>query len=254
MKTLSILASLIATVFSAFAQAAPQQGAGMPGLPSGLLLGDIKGKVGFMAAAMSEFFSDSRDFTATASVISSGRDPVPIAIASSQGRFRFQLMPGGDDPFGIGEAAVVLEEGKPGLILIPTMKAYVEVPTEELKGMTSDAQEKVSGLKKRLIGPEKVAAWNCQKYLIESDDESDKGRQALVWNAKELNELPVKFMIKDKDASISGIQLGRVTMKKPSDKLFEAPEGWTKHDNVQSLMQVVVLKQMESLLQNPALQ
>ncbi|MDB4459302.1 hypothetical protein N9059_01900, partial [bacterium] len=138
----------------------------------------------------------------------------------------------------------------PLLLLIPSMKAYLEIPMDDLKPVTEAAGDKVGGLKKKLVGKENVGGLVCDKFLVESVDGKDKGRQALVWNAKELMDLPIKFMVKEKDGKMSGVQFSGVSMRKPPESLLVTPEGWTKHESMDLLFQQIMMKQVQSQLQN----
>ena len=92
----AVLVLLLALVLAQTPAAAAQPLPSLAGNPLSLLPGasDITKRAPFLAAAFSEFFSDSRNFTARAELSLPGRNPgdsIPIGLAMSEGRMRWQL-------------------------------------------------------------------------------------------------------------------------------------------------------------------
>ncbi len=245
-RNLRMLGGILAAVLLLSCGIHSSRSAVQAGTPfAGPMQASVSSEVEFFAAALSEFLSDSREFTASVSLRLPGLEgqAAPMAMAMSEGRIRLQRTGGGGDPFS--GAAIVLEERKPMIVMLSSMKAWTEVPLEEIGALVEGGADKLAALERKLVGEEKVGEYETLKYLIHSKDEEDQGRQALVWKATRLAEMPIQFMMKEKDGRIRGVRLSNIVMKKPAETLFSPPEGWRKVESMNQLVQELMVQQLK---------
>lgn len=226
-------------------------------LPGG---SDIKKRAPFLAAAFSEFFSDSREFTARAELSLPNRNPgdsIPIGLAMSEGRMRWQLnMAQVRSAHFPSEGVALFKQMKMDSMILylqpnanlmaafPRMKAWVETPMPKATTIQEEAQAKIGGMRKTPVGKETVDGHPCIKYRLTVPEDNDPNQVAVTWEAADLNDLPIRMMVKT-DGQVYGVQLRNIRPGKPDQRLFQPPPGYTKRDSFTSLIQ-------EGLLQNMA--
>ena len=255
---LVLLALVLAQTPAPAAQTLPS----LAGNPLSLLpgAGDITKRAPFLAAAFSEFFSDSRNFTARAELSLPGRNPgdsIPIGLAMSEGRMRWQLNTAQVRSAHLPpERVALLKQMKMDSVILylqpdthliaafPRMKAWVETPMPKATNIQENAQAKIGGMKKTPVAKEIVDGHPCIKYRLTVPEDSDPNQVAVTWEATDLNDLPIKIMVKT-DGQVYGIQLRNIRPGKTDERLFQPPPGYTKRASFSSLLQ-------EGLLQNVA--
>lgn len=216
----------------------------------------------FLAAAMSEVFSDSRAFSAVALAQLPGRSPgqaLPLGFATSKGRMRWYLNLERAQGLNLEpEVASLLREAKLGQILlllrpetnavvaIPGLKAWFELPMPVPQSVKDKAQEKAGFLQKTEVGREMVEGHPCVKYRLHNAGGKDSQEEAFVWQATDLKNLPIRFQ-----ARIHGEQYGLlfrdVRQSEPDPKLFDPPTGYTKIAGPEVLLQSALLRQMPGI-------
>lgn len=246
----------LASTSSGIAQSAPASTT--PSLADNLFLSllpgadDVGKRAPFLAAALSEFFSDSREFSARAELSLPNRSPgdsIPIGLAMSEGRMRWQLnMSQVRSAHFPPERIALLKQMKLDSVILylqpdsqlmaafPRMKAWVETPPPKAKNIQEAAQSKIGGMKKTPLGKETVDGHPCLKYRLTVPEENNPNQVAVTWEATDLNNLPIKVMVKI-EGQIYGLQLRNILPGKSDERLFQPPPGYTKSASFTSLFQ-----------------
>lgn len=242
-----ILASLCAAVLLAAPAAHSQQATAIPA---------IGAQAPFLAAALSEFFSDTRAFTAGVELAlpaKEGAEPLklPFGIAMADGKMRWELNLAsvksaalspedltGMKGMGLDRLFFIYLPGKPLALVFPGLKSYVEMAAPKPEGVQQQAQEKIGRLEKRELGRETIAGQPTVKYAVKVP--GDAGT-ATVWQATNLQNLPVKIVI-TKDQQTYQLQLSNVRLGQPDAAYFQLPAGFAKQANLDAVIQAGAMR------------
>lgn len=207
-------------------------------------------------AALLNFFGTTRAFSSKADVRltdKAGKEisRLPMQMFLLDGKMRAEmdlsLMKGGQMPpeatlmlkqAGMDKmVSVILPDRQVTLVIYPGMQAYAEVPmTKEESSSDKDVK-----IEKTAAGQETIDGHPCVKNKISITDAKGKTTEGMVWNASDLKDFPLRVEMKEKDNLVT-IQYTEPKFDKPETKLFEAPAGFTKHANVQQMMQTAMMK------------
>jgi outer membrane lipoprotein-sorting protein len=139
---------------------------------------------------------------------------------------------------GMAEMVMVNKAGaKTGLLIYPGMKAYAEMPLPA--EATAEAK---SDIKTETVGEETVNGHKCKKNKVTITD-GGKTQEVFTWNATDLKDFPVRVEMSDANNKVQ-MDYSDIKLEKPEAKLFEAPAGFTRYENVQALLQGEMMKRM----------
>jgi len=129
---------------------------------------------------------------------------------------------------------IISPEEKLMRVVYPSLQAYVELPLSddqggELKIETSE------------VGKETVESHPCAKRKVVVTDQKGRKQEGFTWNATDLKDFPVKMEFADTDATITMV-FRDIKLSPPDPKTFEAPAGFTKQPDMQTLMMSVAQK------------
>ena len=227
-------------------------GLGQPGGGIGL----VQSQAPFLAAALSEFFSDTRAFTAGVELALPAKADgeslkLPFGVAMADGRMRWELdfanVKSADLPpdaikgmkdMGLDRMFFLYLPGKPLTLAFPGMKAYVELAAPKAEGVQQQAQEKIGRLEKKELGRETIVGQPTVKYSVKVP--GDDGT-ATVWQATNLQNLPVKILI-TKAQQTYQLQLSNIKLGQPDAAYFTVPAGFAKQADVSAVMQAAAMK------------
>ncbi|MFM8468818.1 MAG: hypothetical protein ACKODH_02430 [Limisphaerales bacterium] len=219
----------------------------------------INSQAPFLAAALSEFFSDTRAFTAGVELTVSGQGSdamkLPFGVAMADGKMRWELnlanvksaeLPPealtGIKDMGLDRLFFIYQQGKPLTLGFPGMKSYVEIPVPKAEGVQQQAQEKIGRLEKKELGREPVAGQPTVKYAVKIPGEDGT---ATVWQATNLQNLPVKIAIA-KDQRNYQLQLSNIKLGQPDAAYFAVPAGFAKQADMNAVIQAAAMKAFSS--------
>ena len=243
------LARLCASLLLAAPVVHAQQATGLPAISS---------QAPFLAAALSEFFSDTRAFTAGVELALPAKDggeplKLPFGVAMADGRMRWELnfanvksaeLPPdaikGMKDMGLDLFHFIYLPGKPLTLAIPGMKSYVEIPVPKGEAVQQQAQEKIGRLEKRELGRENVAGQPTVKYAVKIP--GDDGT-ATVWQATNLQNLPVKIAI-TKDKQTYQLQLSNIHLGQPNAAYFQVPAGFARQTDLSAVIQAAAMRSL----------
>jgi hypothetical protein len=131
---------------------------------------------------------------------------------------------------------------KQNLLVYPGLNSYAVIPSQESSASLNPDDFKVETA---AIGKETVDGHDCVKNKTTVTDKDGNKHDYTVWNAGDLKNFPVKIQADAQGRPVT-MSYKNVTFTKPSASVFEAPAGYTKYDNVQTMMQTEVMKKMSS--------
>jgi hypothetical protein len=137
--------------------------------------------------------------------------------------------------------SIIRPDTKQMLIVYPNLKSYVEMP---LPKEEQEAQEKQIKIDKTEQGKETVDGNACVKYKVVLTDEAGVKQEGLVWEAKDLKNFPVKMQFAQDDTTFV-MTYKSIQFAKPDEGQFGAPAEFTKHTDMQAMMQSVMQKMIQ---------
>jgi hypothetical protein len=210
-----------------------------------------------LSGSTAKLFGDNATFSATLEMQTAGGEgadamTMPGKIYFDHGKSRFEMdisqLKGGKMPPGaamqmktMGMDKMIMisrPDKKLGYQVYPGLQAYVEnaLPEREAGGTPEDFKIDVSEL-----GKETVDGHPCIKNKAVVTDKDGNKHESLVWNATDLKKFPIKIEHTEEGTKV--VMLFRdVTLSQPAAELFDPPADATKHDNMQSMMQQVMMK------------
>lgn len=230
--------------------------------------GQLQEQAPFFAAVLSEFFTDSRDYSAHAELILPGRtrgDSIPMGLAVSEGRMRWQVdfsrVRSAHFPperiamlrqMNLDSAILWLKPGEDLKVALPRLKAWAQTPSPKLYQIENKAADKQGGLKKTAVGRETIDGHPCIKYMLTVPAENNPNQVALTWEATDLDNLPIKILVKTDD-KVHGFQLRNVKLGKVDDRHFQPPAEFAKKASLTALLQEGVMRSLTQASQNGGL-
>ena len=210
----------------------------------------------FLAAALSEFFSDTRAFTAGVELTLPAKDgeaamKLPFGVAMADGKMRWELnlanVKSAELPpeaiasikgMGLDQMFFIYLPGKPLTLVFPGMKTFVEMSLPKTEGIQQQAAEKIGRLEKTEQGREVIAGQPTVKYAVKIP--GDDGT-ATVWQATNLQNLPIKMAI-TKNQQTYQLQLSNVRLGQPNAAYFTVPAGFAKASDINAVIQTAAMK------------
>ncbi len=137
--------------------------------------------------------------------------------------------------------SLVNAEKKTMAIIYPGLKSYAEMPLPQDQAKNIESKEKIQ---KKELGKETIEGHPCVKNQVIMPEEKKNGQEILIWNATDLRDFPVQIQILKANKEKITVNYREIKFDKPSAALFTLPEGFTKYDSLQSLMQGAMMKMM----------
>jgi len=246
MKT-KLQSLLVAVLGLGLIAASAQPGGGMGG-PGGPNFG----------GSMSKLFGDNKAFSATMEIEAkdgrAGDTTIPGKLSFDDGKSRFEMdmtkmknskMPAEamEQMKAMGMDSMVMisrPDKKTSYMVYPGLKAFAEMPLKDADSAETLSKYKVETTE---LGKETMGGHACVKNKVVVTDDKDKKHESTVWNATDLKNFPVKIETAEGGAKVTML-FKDVKLEKPEAKLFEAPAGLKRYDNMMSLMQEEMMKRM----------
>lgn len=254
MKKILLLATALISfgLAPAFAQFGPQGGGQGP----------------HFGGALDKLFGDNKAFSATMEFQTAGPNGENITMPGKfnfdTGKSRFEMnmseMQGSQMPPGAVQQMkamgmdTMISISRPDLklayVVYPGLNSYAEMALPESSGSTNPDDYKVETTE---LGKETVDGHDCVKNKIVITDKDGNKHESTVWNATDLKKFPVKIETNGGGRSVT-MRYKEVSFTKPAAGLFNPPSGFTKYDNVQTMMQTEMMKKMGGGLGQPPAQ
>ena len=179
---------------------------------------------------------------------------LPGKISYDTGKSRFELnltdIKGGNMPpnaaaqmksMGLDEmVTIALPDKKIVYLIYPGLQSYVEMPMPKADSVSTNSDYKMEATE---IGKETMDGHPCVKNKVIVTGKDGVKHESTVWNATDLKQFPVKIQTADGGDEVIML-FKNISLGKPAAGSFEAPSGYTKYDNVQTLMQQQIMKRM----------
>ncbi len=220
--------------------------------PAGLL-----DQAPFLAAAMSELFSDSRPFSAVAVLQLPGDAPnqgIPLGFATLDGKMRWylnldqarssRLDPDTTDwlrEAKLSQVILILRPQTNAIVVLPGVKQWFAFAPPKSAEIQEKAEEKIGFLQKTEVGRETVDTHPCVKYRLDLPKERGGGEEAFVWQATDLKNLPIQFRTR-LNGETYGLLFRQIKATPPEAKYFEAPAEYAKISGPEALLKNALLR------------
>jgi len=209
-------------------------------------------------SAMNKLFGDNKTFSALMEMQTSAGDGNSISMTGSysfdNGKTRLEMnfadvkgsmiTPSAIQQMktmGMDKTVVI---SRPDLkltyIIYPGLNSYAEIPTQDVSSSVNPDDYKIENA---ADGKETVDGHDCVKNKTTVTDKDSNKREFTVWNATDLKNFPVKIVTGEASRPVTMLYKN-ISPTKPAASLFEAPDGYTKYDNVQTMMQTEMMKKM----------
>jgi hypothetical protein len=132
--------------------------------------------------------------------------------------------------------SITLPEKKSLLLIYPGLRSYVDNPLPGPAG--TNLNFKVTT---KELGKETVAGHPCVQNKVFVTDSAGTTNEFTVWNATDLKNFPVKILRAGQDVDVTMV-FTDVSLTKPAASLFDPPSGYTRYDDVQTMMQTEMMK------------
>ncbi len=227
-------------------------------MPAFAQLGMGGGQTPHFDSAMNKLFGDNKSFSALMEMQASSGDGSSVSMPGSysfdNGKTRLEMN------FADVKGSMITPEtvqqmksmgmdktvaiSRPDLkltyIIYPGLNSYAEIPTQDVSGSVNPDDYKIENA---ADGKETVDGHDCIKNKATVTDKDGNKHESTVWNATDLKNFPVKIVTGDASRPVTMLYKN-VSLAKPAASLFEAPSGYTKYSDVQTLMQTEMMKKM----------
>jgi len=124
-------------------------------------------------------------------------------------------------------------------IIYPGLESYVQMTLPDKSAATND-NFKVATTE---IGKETVDGHPCVENKVTVTDDKGVAHESTVWNATDLKNFPVKIVNAEQGNEIT-MTFQNISLTKPAASAFEVPTGYTKYDDMRTMMQTEMMKKM----------
>jgi hypothetical protein len=248
MKKLCLFATVaVLAVQSSSLRAQPGSPGGMGGMPGPRY-----------SVSLTKLFGDNTGFSATVEnqVKQQGGNMMSIvgAISFLEGKSRFEMdmskAKGAGIPAGASEQmkamgmdtmiSITRPDKKLTYLVYPGLKAYAEIPLTDSGSESPVDKFKIEPTE---LAKETVDGHPCVKNKVVVTDGKDGKHEFVVWNATDLKKFPIKIEQKDGSTEMTSLYKD-IKFAKPDAALFDPPAGFTKYDNVMTMMQQEMMKRV----------
>lgn len=210
-----------------------------------------------LSGSMAQLFGEHSAFSATLDIqvtdkASGDAATVPGKLAYAEGKSRFDMeisqikgnrmspeMAAQMKQMGMDSMVMITRpDKKVSYMIYSGLQAYVENPLQ-----SADTGKPASDFKVETtdLGKETVDGRPCIKNKVVVTDKDGKKLEATVWNATDLKKFPVK--IETVESGNNVVMLYKeVKFAKPAASQFDPPSGFTKYENMQTMMQQIMMK------------
>ena len=208
--------------------------------------------------ALDKLFGANQTFSAGLEFQTSGRDgeniTMPGKMSFDSGKSRFEmnmseskgtkLPPEAAEQMKAMGMDTMISISRPDRKLVylvyPGLHSYAEMPAPDATASADAADYKVETAE---LGKEIVAGHPCVKNQVTVTDKDGTKHASTVWNASDLKDFPVKIVTAERGQNATML-FKNISFNQPAASSFEAPDGFTKYANIQTMMQTEMMKKM----------
>ncbi len=142
---------------------------------------------------------------------------------------------------GLNRLVTVLQPARKNVLLIyPAAKSFAEIPMAKEEAADADKRFRIE---KTRVGKETIDGHACQKTKVILKSDAGDRQEALVWYASDLREFPLRVELNQPDVTVV-MNYRDVKLARLDSKEFEAPSGFARYADVETLMQRVMIKSL----------
>lgn len=124
-------------------------------------------------------------------------------------------------------------------IIYPGLQSYVQTVLPEKNAATNGAFK----VETTELGKETVDGHPCVEQKVVVTDDKGDAHEYTVWNATDLKKFPVKIFHSEQGSEIA-MSFKDISLTQPAASAFVVPAGYTRYDNMQTMMQTEMMKKM----------
>jgi hypothetical protein len=214
----------------------------------------------FLAGALTEFFTDSRTFTATTELTvqnvgdEDSRVVLRFGSAFDGGKMRLDLnlksqlngtLGSGLPELGIDRVNFMLYPDHPVRIVFPSQQSYVEVPlSQAVSPELKDAAGGVASQQvKKFVGNETAVGVPARKYQLHADGAA---KTAYLWEAPAMKDMPVQIRVQA-GGMIYNFAFRNVRQGPVDPRVFGIPATFKKQGSSLDIVKMGLSKMTEQL-------
>jgi Domain of unknown function (DUF4412) len=217
-----------------------------------------------LGGGMDKLFGDNKSFSATLEVQTKDQSGTamtfPGKLTFDAGNSRFEMnmaeMKGGSFPpsaltqmksMGLDRmVSISLSDKKSVFVIYPNVQSYVEMTSDPAAAATNND----TTIETTKLGEETVAGHPCVKNKEVVTDKQGGKQEFTVWNATDLKNFPIQIQMTVQGNPIT-LSYSDLNFSKPDASLFAPPTGFTRYDNMQTMMQTVMMKRLGGGMARP---
>jgi hypothetical protein len=236
-----LVAVCVANLFAGVKGWAQFPGGGQPGLNAAMLqiFGDIPG---FSSKADVRLMEKGEKTPTTMTMNFSmldGNARVDLDMATVRSRQMTPQMLTSFKQAGLDRLVTIIRpDRKTATLIYPVVQSFVVMPMT--KEEAADMQRRYQ-IEKSRLSKETIEGHPTEKCRVTLRAESGEKQQATVWYATDLGNFPLKVEMNQPDATLT-MSYKEVKLGRPDAKEFDAPAGYTRHKNIELLMQAAMLR------------
>jgi len=208
-------------------------------------------------SAMTKLFGDNTAFSGVmeSQIKQKSGDVItmPGKIAFDAGQTRFEInmseVKGSKMPpeaaeqmksMGLDQMVTITQPKDKALYIIyPGLQSYAQMAIPDKATVTNGAFK----VETTELGKETVDGHPCVENKVVVTDDKNATHEYTVWNATDLKKFPVKIAHVEQGNEIT-MTFKNLALVKPAATAFDLPAGYTKYDNIQTMMQTEMMKKM----------
>jgi hypothetical protein len=165
--------------------------------------------------------------------VSDGRMRAEVDMATIKSKMISPEMIAQQKAAGLDRAISIMRPDKRKLYLIyPGLKAYAETP---LPAAVAESSGQPPILKKTAVGHQTSNGHPCIKNKVVLADEQGRQQEIVDWEATDMKNFPVQVQLAENGVAIL-VRNSDVRFSKPDSKQFEPPPGYTRYDDVPTML------------------
>lgn len=135
---------------------------------------------------------------------------------------------------------ITRQDLKATYMIYPGLKSYASMPPQD-----ANASANLDDYKQEVAeqGKEAVDGHDCVKNKVTVSGKDGVKHEFTVWNATDLKNFPLKIEAQEDGQTVT-MHYQELSFDKPAASLFDAPAGFTKYTDMQTMMQAEVMKRM----------
>jgi hypothetical protein len=126
------------------------------------------------------------------------------------------------------------------LLVYPGLGSYTEMPTQEGANSPDECNAEITK-----VGEETIDSHPCIKNKVVVTVPDGKKYESAIWCAKDMHGFPIRIQTTS-EGSTFVMLYKNISFSTPDKSLFDAPAGYTRYANIQTMMQTEMMKRVQA--------